>query len=206
MKKTWGRTAAAGLMLAAALAGAGALAQATGKKAAEDRPGPARDQTEPAATLPGGASSLTETYRDWQVSCTIQNVGQGNAGKHCAMSQTQVQKDSGQRALALELEPLSGGGVAGGTLSLPFGLALDAGVTLQVDDTPAGRILRFRTCLPAGCMVPLSFDAAQLTAMRGGATLKVRAVGALDGAEVLLPVSLQGFGPALDRLAALAGP
>jgi len=154
--------------------------------------------TPSAQTLPGGASALNETYRDWIVSCAVQN-----GARVCAASQAQTQQNSGQRVLAIEITTPSQG-AATGTLVLPFGLALDAGVTLQVDDRPATKPLRFRTCLPAGCTVPLAFDPAMLTALRAGTTLKVRAVAAADGAEALLPISLQGLAPALDRLTAIA--
>lgn len=42
------------------------------------------------------------------------------------------------------------------TLILPFGLLLEAGATLQDDDGQPLEPLRFSTCLPAGCVVPLS--------------------------------------------------
>ena len=155
-------------------------------------------QAPSAQTLPGGASALSETYRDWTVSCSLQN-----GARVCAASQAQTQQNSGQRVLAIEIATPSQG-AATGTLVLPFGLALEAGITLAIDDRPAGKSLHFRTCLPAGCTVPLSLDPAMLTALRAGTTLKVRAVAAADSAEIVLPISLQGLAPALDRLSALA--
>ncbi|MBN9047563.1 MAG: invasion associated locus B family protein [Rhizobiales bacterium] len=47
--------------------------------------------------LPGGASSLQETYQDWQVACRI-----ANGTRLCAISQQQTQQN-GQRVLAIEL-------------------------------------------------------------------------------------------------------
>lgn len=149
-----------------------------------------------ASTLPGGASSLNETYKDWRVTC----VAQG-AAKRCALSQQQAQQN-GQRVLAIELNAPSGNTVAG-TLVLPFGLALDSGVTFQIDEKPAMAPVRFRTCLPAGCLVNVSFDAATLVALRAGAVLKIKAT-ADGGAAAPFSISLQGFGTALDRVAALA--
>jgi invasion protein IalB len=90
-----------------------------------------------------------------------------------------------------------------GALVLPFGLALDRGVTLQVDDAPAGPALRFRTCLPAGCVVPLSFDARLVAALRKGAALKINAA-ADNGKDAVFTISLKGFPAALDRTAVLA--
>jgi len=145
--------------------------------------------------LPGGASSLNETYRDWRVVCVQQD-----AGKRCAFSQILARQD-GQRILAIELDAPDGDRLSG-RLVLPFGLSIDAGVTLQVDDGAPMPPLRFRTCMPGGCIVDVRFDAPTLGALRAGATLKVSAL-ADGGATVPFSISLQGFGTALDRVEAL---
>ena len=146
--------------------------------------------------LPGGASSLNETYKDWRVAC----VQQGTA-KRCVVSQVQAQQN-GQRVLAVELDAPRGATVSG-TLVLPFGLALESGLALQIDEKPAMPPLRFRTCLPAGCLVNLSFDAPTLAALRTGTALKVKAT-ADGGAPTPFSIPLQGLATALDRAAALA--
>lgn len=148
------------------------------------------------ATLPGGASSLQETYQDWLVACVQKQT------KHCALSQQQSQKD-GQRVLAVELTANADGKTATGALVLPFGLALDTGVTLQIDDKPAQKPLRFSTCLAGGCVVPLSFDAQFLTALRAGETLKATAMTANSNQAVPLSMSLKGFSTAFDRVTEL---
>lgn len=126
------------------------------------------------STLPGGASSLNETYADWRVAC----MQQGKT-KRCALSQAQAQQN-GQRVLAIELAVPSDDTVTG-LLVLPFGLALDSGVSFQIDDTPAMPPIRFRTCVPAGCLVDTSFDAPALEALRAGAVLKIKATA--DGGD-----------------------
>lgn len=146
--------------------------------------------------LPGGASSINETYKDWRVACVQQD-----ATKRCVLSQVQTQQN-GQRVLAVELNAPTGSTVTG-TLVMPFGLALESGVTFQIDDKPTMQPVRFRTCLPAGCLVNVTFEAATLVALRAGATLKVKAT-ADGGATVPLSISLQGFGAALDRVAVLS--
>lgn len=55
------------------------------------------------------------------------------AVKLCAISQTRAQQN-GQRLLAIELNAPGGDG-ATGTLVLPFGLALDSGVTFRCGRT-----------------------------------------------------------------------
>jgi invasion protein IalB len=168
-----------------------------------DDPAPQRFQVAQAQTggaaasgLPGGASSLNETYKDWRVACALQD-----AVKRCVLSQVQAQQN-GQRVLAIELNAPNGNAVSG-TLVLPFGLALDSGVIFQVDDKPAMQPVRFRTCLPVGCIVSITFDAPMLVALRAGTALKLKA--AADGGAVApFSISLQGFGTALDRIGALS--
>jgi len=49
------------------------------------------------SSLPGGASSLRETYQDWQVACVMRTNT-----KTCGLSQMQTQQN-GQRVLAHRL-------------------------------------------------------------------------------------------------------
>jgi invasion protein IalB len=159
---------------------------------------PARAQE--AAGLPGGATSVNESHGDWTVSCAVvpQN---GTPNKVCALSQQQTNNQTRQRVLAVEFRPKEAG--AEGTLVLPFGLALDQGATLQIDDGQALPGLRFRTCLPGGCLVDLRFDAKTLPSLRKGNSLKIK-VTADGGGETQLAVSLKGFPGALDRTIALS--
>lgn len=147
-----------------------------------------------APALPGGASSVQETYQDWRVTCA-QREG---ANPTCAMAQTQANQKQ-QRVLAIELTTTNSGKTIGGSLVLPFGLLLDAGAALQVDAGKTGAANRFSTCLPGGCIVPLSFDAAAIAALRAGEKLNVH-TRAVDGQrDTNFPISLKGFAQALDR-------
>jgi len=148
------------------------------------------------AGLPGGASSLQETYQDWSLAC------QSTPNIVCAVSQQQTQQN-GQRIMAIELRKGEGDAVSG-NLVLPFGLLLDAGAALQIDDGQPREPSRFTTCLPAGCIVPLSFDAKTVAGLRSGTALKIK-VKSIDQKDVNLTVSLKGLAAALDRLKALAG-
>lgn len=158
---------------------------------------PAFAQDAAPATLPGGASSLQETYQDWRVTC---GVVQNN--KICSMAQVQQQQD-GQRVLAIELQPAKDGGVAG-VLALPFGLKLDAGASLKIDSNPPLPALKFSTCLPAGCLLPVTFTTANVTALSAAAALNVTATSIQPNQPVNLAISLKGFKAALDRLTELA--
>jgi invasion protein IalB len=148
------------------------------------------------ARLPGGATSLQETFNDWQVACVVQATT-----KRCALTQEQVNQQSRQRVLAIELSVA--GDTLDGVLLMPFGLALERGVTLQIDEQPSPMALKFRTCVPAGCLVPLRFDTKTIAALRSGSSVKTRAIDDTDQ-EQLYTISLKGFAQALDRVSALS--
>lgn len=150
--------------------------------------------------LPGGATTLREGYGDWVVSCDIVTQN-GTSRKVCGLSQVQTNARSHQRVLALELQPDQAG--VEGTLALPFGIDLTKGATLQIDGGMEFASLPFRTCIPAGCLVNLSFDAKAVAALRTGTSLKVN-VFPVSGQEMSLSVSLKGFPNALDRTIALS--
>jgi invasion protein IalB len=147
--------------------------------------------------LPGGASSLQETYGDWRVACAQQN-----GKKVCAFSQQQTDKDTRQLVLAVELNAPAADR-AEGTLILPFGLALERPISLHIDEAAAGPTLRVRTCLPVGCLVTLTFDPATVALLKKGTVLTVKAT-ADGGQQMAFKISLKGFADALDRTAALA--
>lgn len=145
-------------------------------------------------TFPGGAQSINEAFQDWQVVC---NILKGT--KRCAVSQQQADSRTRQRLLAVELQPKADS--AQGLMFLPFGLSLEKGVLLKVGDTRMAA-LRFSTCLPQGCVVPLSFDAKGVALLKKGAALRIEAANDAGQPQVF-SVSLKGFGPALDRAAML---
>ncbi len=148
--------------------------------------------------LPGGATTLNETHGEWRVTCAAPE-----GAVRCAISQAQVRGENRQRVLAIEIFAAEGGNTASGTLVLPFGLKLDQGAVFAIDEGQALPPLRFSTCLPAGCLVPLSFNKDAVTAMRTGKALKVKAAANDSGQEVNFSISLAGFASALARAAEL---
>ncbi|MBX8827376.1 invasion associated locus B family protein [Ochrobactrum sp. SFR4] len=148
------------------------------------------------STLPGGASSLTETFEDWTVFCVA-----AGGKTQCIVSQSQIQQN-GQRVLDIRLNTVTQPDGSNGSVTLPFGLELEQGVTVQLDDGKIGKPLSFRTCLPNGCLVPLSIDRSMLQAMSVGTSLKLVSVSTQNETTPFI-VSLKGFGPALDRAESL---
>ncbi|MCH4539986.1 MULTISPECIES: invasion associated locus B family protein [Brucella/Ochrobactrum group] len=148
-----------------------------------------------AAPLPGGASTLQETYQDWTVSC--QNQKETSI---CVMRQDQSSTQTGQRVLTAELHNTAG--KVEGVLLMPFGLDLAKGASLKIDDV-AGPNLAFSTCLPQGCLAPVSFEAKQVAALKAGTNINVTTTALSPSQPVAFKVSLKGFGAALDRITAL---
>lgn len=149
-----------------------------------------------AASLPGGASSLQETYQDWTVNCQSQNDS-----IICMMRQDQSSPQTGQRVLTAEFRAIDGT-KADGVLLMPFGLDLAKGPELKFDEA-AGPKLAFSTCLPQGCLAPASFDAKQVGSLKAGTNLNVTATALNPSQAVNFKVSLKGFAAAFDRMVAL---
>lgn len=155
---------------------------------------PALAQDNPAPVpLPGGATATTEQHTDWTVSCRVEE-----GRKLCAISQALADSQSGERVLAVELATPAID-QAEGMLLAPFGLRLGSGVQILVDDAPLGEARPFLTCIASGCLVPLSFGAGELSAIRAGDTMRLVAQRADAAEPVDLDVSLAGFAAAANR-------
>lgn len=163
----------------------------------EAQPGNKGDRTVSVSTLPNGATSVTETYNDWTVTCAMDG-----SRKACTLSQMQGDKETGQRVFSIELNAPSGKGLDG-TLILPFGLKLDDGVKLKVDDQGEEISVRYSACYPQGCVAPIAFSEEFVRALKNGAVLKMNALHLATGRSVSLVASLSGFSGALDRATGL---
>jgi invasion protein IalB len=156
-----------------------------------DSPAPAES---PAATLPNGASSITETYGDWLVDCRLID-GQ----KQCLLSQVQSDRQTRMQLFAIILQPHRDEKVEG-TMVMPFGLRLAAGAVVKLDDMTFREGLSFSTCMPQGCLLPLSFPANVVASMKEAKTLTVASVSFSSGDVVAFKVSLEGFAAAIARI------
>jgi invasion protein IalB len=153
--------------------------------------------TAPAAQLPNGASSINEAYGNWAVACRIVN-GQ----KQCLLGYGESDSQTGKPLFAIELQ-ISRDGKTEGTILMPFGLKLDAGVTLAIDGEDLGPALRFATCVPQGCLLPVSFPANTVDVMKKSKTLTVASLNLGSGQVVGFNVLLEGFAAAIARMSEL---
>jgi invasion protein IalB len=152
----------------------------------------------PVSTLPNGAASIAETYGSWTVDCRM-SEGQ----KLCSLAQAQGNAQTGQRLFAIELAPSRNGRTEGAVL-MPFGLRLESGALLKLDDRDLGQGLRFSTCTSQGCLLPISLPTVATEAMRMAQRLTVATLRLENGEVVTFNIAMAGFGQAFDRMAELA--
>jgi invasion protein IalB len=151
----------------------------------------------PSQQLPNGASSISETYGDWTVNCRLVD-GQ----KQCLLLHAQGNGQTGQRVFAIELR-IPKDGKTEGTILMPFGLKLDSGAILKLDDKDLGQGLRFSTCMPQGCLLPVSLPTVAVDAMKKAKMLTVASLNASSGEVITFNVPLEGFAAAIARIAEL---
>jgi invasion protein IalB len=184
----------AGGVVAAWSADAPGSAQKTPPAAADQK---SAAQTE-AASLPNGASSINETYGDWVVDCRVIE-GQ----KQCLIVQAQINNQTRQRMFEIQLRAPKDAKTEG-TVLMPFGLKLDSGAIVTLDDKDIGQPLRFSTCTPQGCLLPVSFAAATVDSMKKSKTLSIASLNISNGEVVAFKISLEGFAHASARVTELS--
>jgi invasion protein IalB len=139
-------------------------------------------------------SQISELYGDWTVSC-----GTVEERRECAVTQTLMESETSQHVLTLELAR-NEAGLLDGMLVVPFGMDFSKGVTLSVAAEAIGPALPFLTCLPSGCLVPVTISAAQRERLVGGGTLTVTGHSADGVSAIPIELSLRGFRDAVERL------
>jgi invasion protein IalB len=144
-----------------------------------------------------GASSISESYGSWVLECRLVDKQ-----KQCRLLQIQSNSQNNQRVLQVELGVPTDDKIEG-TIVLPFGLKLDAGVGLRLDDKELGRGLRFLTCVPVGCLLPVSFSTIAVDAMKKGKMLAIASLN-LGDQVITFNVPLDGFSEAIARIVELA--
>ena len=157
------------------------------------------DEGKPNAVWPAGALSINENYGAWSLSCN-----RSEASTTCMLLQSQGDNKTGKRLFAFEMRTPKDGR-SEGLILMPFGLAIEPGVTFKLDDAVLGKGAPYVSCGNEGCLVPISFPALATDAMRTAKTLTV--IGLKSGTNEPQPISvpLGGFAPVWDRAVALSG-
>lgn len=144
---------------------------------------------------PGDNGALNEVHGDWTVLCSA-------SPRHCSLGQQLLDRASQRPVLTLGFTLAAQQGL-NGLLMMPLGLALAAGVTMQVDRGPLAEPLVFHTCAPTGCPLALMLSGATVETLLSAKALRIGAVGD-DGQPRIFTVSMTGFASALARVRALA--
>lgn len=139
---------------------------------------------------------LEEHYQDWTVSCERADIA-----STCSIYQQLYHSQTQQRMLAIELKRQAS--VFSGVIVVPFGLRVDRSIRLLVDTNLPGYDVAVRTCVPAGCVIPVSFSEDFGAQLQRGSALNLNAV--TDNDETVgLVFSLYGFSAATARLDEIA--
>lgn len=168
-------------------------------------------------SLPNGASSLMETYGNWQVGCQMlpppkeapdaaETAGKSDrpdGGMACALAQ--VQRDGNSRLLVFSGEfrvPDPKSDKVAATFVLPFGIAVAEPIALKAADKEL-KPLGVATCLPVGCIVPAAaLQPEAIAALSAGKPLTLAAHDT-DGRTVAFELKPEGFSEGLKRLRAI---
>ncbi|MEM1344089.1 MAG: invasion associated locus B family protein [Pseudomonadota bacterium] len=118
--------------------------------------------------------------------CAMQQIGKGPNGNDALLVNIQSTKN----------RPNNPGNIpAIIEILTPLGVALEAGVRLQIDGGDE-RGASYRVCTQQGCLVQSPLDDALLNAMKRGSTARVTIVGVRQGQQpetIAVSISLSGF-------------
>ena len=151
-----------------------------------------------AASEAPGKTEVKLVTSNWQLNCRPAGEAQELL---CEASQTVTVQGSGQTLLVAQVTPWKQEGAAAPYLlrfQLPHGLNIPAGVAMAIDDAamPAPVI---QTSNQAGIFARAPLDDALLAAMKQGKLMTV-GLTALNGSDLTIPVSLNGFTAVFGKL------
>jgi len=162
-------------------------------------PAPMPAAATPVAAWPMGATTVSESYGDWTVSCV-----RPETKATCIVVQSQGDSKTGRRQFGFELS-VPKDGRSEGVILMPFGMAIEPGVTFKLDEQALGKGAPYSTCTSDGCLVPISFPALATDGMRNAKSLTVTAQKSGNSEPATIVVPLAGFPQAFDRAVALGG-
>ncbi len=150
-----------------------------------------------AATSAAHAQDSQQVFGSWTLRCAVASA---DARPDCMMFQNLVQKTGGQPVLQFGIGMAPPDALPTVLVSLPLGIALPPGITIQIDSgTPA--TFPVERCEPDGCRAGMKLRDATVQQLSQGRQLHVTFY---DGARkpLKVPLSLDGFSAAFKALAA----
>ncbi len=156
-----------------------------------------------AAPLKAEPNQLSETYRDWIVTCSTAAPGpQGDGPQRiCEMSQELFQQQTGQRVLSISLRSTQSGNDARTAFVVPFGLDVRDDIRISIGEHMLSEIA-FETCLPLGCIAGGQIGEPEIEILRSEESAIISLPMLSDG-TLDVTFSLIGFSAAWGRLGVL---
>lgn len=137
------------------------------------------------------ATQFMTSFDAWRVACpaaTQKDVG-------CEMVQDVVDSQSHSEIARVAIGQLPGGKPTL-DITMPLGVALEAGVGLSLGDEKTMRTAKYRTCTQQGCIVDIPIDGTMQAALDTGKDGRLLFAGANDNKPIAIPLSLKGYGAA----------
>ncbi len=131
-------------------------------------------------------AAIVSNYDDWRVACPAAETKDGV----CEMS-SDIVDPSQNSAIARVSITTDKDGTALIGFVLPPGVALEAGMGLQIDKDPV-KVIQYRTCTQVGCIATAPFDDKLAASLRNAGDAKILFAG-LDGKPVGEPLSFKGY-------------
>lgn len=163
-------------------AGLSAVLLLTGPAMAED--------AKPAEPTPADANP-------WVVNCSSGSTG---TELQCQVSQNLTEAKTGQRVLTVTVRGQQNAAGFAMLLALPHGLFLPSGASYQIDSGKKATVA-IQTSDQNGAYAAVPLAPELVKAMRSGTTLNI-GMESVTRKPVTIPVSLKGFGAAIDKLEA----
>ncbi len=145
----------------------------------------------PFSALAQGETAPPPTQPFWAVTCSNQ---QTRDSLLCELSQSIMRSENNQRIATASFTRVAGQPETRAFFLLPLGGILTEGISVAVDDTPAGT-LTYQSCDLQGCYATGAVDDAWLSAMKSGNRLTV-GIRSRDGQDIKLEFQLGGFAKA----------
>jgi invasion protein IalB len=186
---------------AAATAAEPAPAAPAAAPAAEAAPAPAQPAPPAGAPQPANQFSVNQAVGDWAVRCALTTV---KSPAPCDIVQVAVNQDSKLRVMSFSLAYVPSRDAYAMQVVVPTGVALSRGLTLAAGNRSLNGA-KFNRCERDGCYVEMLIDNPTVTALGGAGkstSISVVAYGKTDPFQ--LPVSLNGFTDALERMKGLS--
>lgn len=157
-----------------------------------------------APTEPAASSSTNplhgQVFQDWTVRCEAVPASDGQTYEQCHMYQDWQEEDRQLRILHIAVAyPRQQPDQAVAVMTLPLGVYLPPGVTVQIDQGTPIKVAIER-CEAVGCKAGFALEEQVLAAMRRGVKANVT-FSDLRRQPLTIPVSLRGFTAGLRALA-----